>query len=383
MLIRIVLAWSLFTVLTGLVGLRIAGVTLGGITTLIVIRFLFGAGEAGAYPNIARALQLVSEFRTSGAGLGLDVGPTDGRPHAFGVDAARCRNRLDAALGSLAICICDVRRGRSRMVRVFAWSFRDRPEDNLQTNQAERELIAAGRGAAVKHGNIPWATLLMNGNLLCLYLMYFCPTYGWYFNITYLPGCLETRYDVAPTSLVRALYKGGPLWLGAAGCILGGFLTDRLLRGGVSRRWSRRLPGMLGHLLCAGCCLAAAFAPTAFWFFLAISLAAFFNDLMMGSTWAICQDVGARHTAVLAGFMNTAGSLGAAAAGWFSGLILERHLHAQAVVAAVNVETLPEELKRAALIDGYSANLMVFAMVYLVAALCWFGINAEKSLPGD
>jgi ACS family glucarate transporter-like MFS transporter len=213
--------------------------------------------------------------------------------------------------------------------------------------------------------------------------MYFCATYGWYFNITYLPGCLETRYDVAPTSLVGALYKGGPLWLGAAGCILGGYLTDRLFRGGISRRWSRRLPGMLGHLLCAGCCLAAAFAPTAFWFFLAISLAALFNDLMMGSAWATCQDVGGRHTAVLAGFMNTAGSLGAAAAGWFSGLILERQLHAQAVMAAVTVETLPEELKRAALVDGYSTNLMVFAGVYLIAALCWFGIDAEKTLPSD
>src|SRR5262249_30242042 len=56
-LIRIVLWWSFFTALTGLAGWQIAGVTLGGLAFLTFIRFLFGAGEAGAFPNITRALQ--------------------------------------------------------------------------------------------------------------------------------------------------------------------------------------------------------------------------------------------------------------------------------------------------------------------------------------
>src|SRR5207237_2438945 len=54
-LIRIVLWWSLFTVLTGLVW-KTGFLFLGGVGLLIVIRFLFGMGEAGAYPNITRAL---------------------------------------------------------------------------------------------------------------------------------------------------------------------------------------------------------------------------------------------------------------------------------------------------------------------------------------
>ncbi len=56
-LLRIVVWWSLCTALTAVVGLRIGGLTLGGLGTLVVLRFLFGAGEAGAYPNITRALQ--------------------------------------------------------------------------------------------------------------------------------------------------------------------------------------------------------------------------------------------------------------------------------------------------------------------------------------
>src|SRR5262249_50237533 len=46
-LIRIVLWWSFFTVLTGLVGLTMGGVVLGGFWTMLVVRFLFGIGEAG------------------------------------------------------------------------------------------------------------------------------------------------------------------------------------------------------------------------------------------------------------------------------------------------------------------------------------------------
>src|SRR5205085_3151064 len=41
--IRIVLMWSLFTALTGMVS---------GLLWLLIIRFLFGVGESGTYPNI-------------------------------------------------------------------------------------------------------------------------------------------------------------------------------------------------------------------------------------------------------------------------------------------------------------------------------------------
>src|SRR4051794_29268150 len=55
-LIRIVLWWSAFTMLTGLTGVTFGGAVIVGFWTLVLIRFLFGIGEAGAYPNITRAL---------------------------------------------------------------------------------------------------------------------------------------------------------------------------------------------------------------------------------------------------------------------------------------------------------------------------------------
>ena len=380
-LLRIVMAWSLFTALTGLVGMQVAGVTLGGLSTLWLVRFLFGAGEAGAYPNIARAIHNWYPAQERGAAQGL-VWMT-----------GRLMGGLTPLLWMLLVAGT---RWTSPLVHwrgafwlfglfgvawcfIFAWRFVDRPEDHPDVNEAERAHIAAGR-THVDHAGVPWGRLLLNPRLWCLYLMYCCATYGWYFNITYLPGCLESRYSVERDSVIGALYKGGPLWLGAIGCLLGGFLTDRLLRQGVGRRWSRRLPGLVGHLSCAGCCLAAAYAPTAFSFFLMISLAAFFNDLMMGSAWATCQDIGRRHTAVLAGCMNMAGSAGAAAAGWFSGTILQYYLQVQSQLAGVEVAELPSVLKHAAHVQGYTANLLIYAVIYLVAAVSWLGVDPECAL---
>jgi MFS transporter, ACS family, glucarate transporter len=381
-LIRIVVWWSLFTAITGLVGWRIAGLTLGGLTTLTVVRFLFGAGEAGAYPNIARALHnwFPAHERGSAQGWvwmsGRLMGGLTPLIWMLLVSGTQWTSPLVGwrtafwLFGLMGVGWCFL----------FAWRFRDRPEQHPKTNDAERKLIAAGRVAGSEHANIPWLRIFGSGHLVWLYLMYFCATYGWYFNITYLAGCLETRYGVPPTSVIGSIYKGGPLWLGAAGCLLGGYLTDGMLRRGVSRRWSRRLPGMTGHLLCAGCCVAAAYMPNAFGFFLAISFAAFFNDLMMGGAWATCQDVGGRYTAILAGCMNTVGSLGAASAGWFSGAILNRYLNAHALAAGMEVETMSAAVKQAALSEGYTANLLVFAAIYLVAAVSWFGINPDRGV---
>jgi predicted MFS family arabinose efflux permease len=269
---------------------------------------------------------------------------------------------------------------------VFALRFRNRPDQHFGVNDAERAIIAAGRETqAVAAGDVPWSAVLFNRNLVCLYLMYFGITYGWYFNMTYLPACLETRYGVEPTSVIGSLLKGGPLWLGAVGCLLGGYLTDGLYRRGMRLRWARRLPGFVGLVLCAGCYLAAAEMPTALSFAVAISLAAFCNDLVIGGAWATAQDVGGRHTAVVAGCLNTAASAGAAVAGWMSGRVLEYFLEAKAAATGVTVETMSEPARTAALVNGYETNLLIFAAVTSVSAVVWLGADAEKPLerPGE
>ena len=76
------------------------------------------------------------------------------------------------------------------------------------------------------HAGIPWGKILLSGNLWVLCLMYFCAAYAWYFNINYLHIFLQEQYDVPRDSALGAIYKGGPLWMGAMACLAGGFLSD-------------------------------------------------------------------------------------------------------------------------------------------------------------
>src|SRR5436853_3463528 len=67
-LIRIVLWWSIFTALTGTI-YPTPGSTLA-FGLLFAVRFLFGIGEAGAYPNIARAFHNWFPYQERGSAKG-------------------------------------------------------------------------------------------------------------------------------------------------------------------------------------------------------------------------------------------------------------------------------------------------------------------------
>ncbi len=218
--------------------------------------------------------------------------------------------------------------------------------------------------------------------------MYFCMSYGWYFNLNYLPSYLDQQFGVSDKDLLGSLYKGGPLIFGAAGCLLGGFLTDRAIRRSGDRRWGRRVFGMFGHTLCIPCYLYCLIAPSAWSFALAIALSGFFNDLAMGSAWAACQDVGRKHAAIVAGCMNTVGNLGGFVATVATGLILKGAQHAYEVGHGLAADALSDKanagLLKDALLPGYNLNFIIFAVIYVAAVLLWLGIDATKPvLPED
>jgi MFS family permease len=373
-LLRIVLWWSVFTALTGTVGLEVGGVVFGGLLLLIVIRFLFGMGEAGAYPNITRALHNWFPFPERG----------------FAQGTVWMSGRLMGGLTPLVWLLLVVVIGLSwrttfwmfgglglAWCACFALWFRNRPEEKPGVNAAELHLIQAGRADEEGHAGVPWKKLLTSTNLWLLCLMYFCGSFGWYFNITYLPDFLKQR-GVEDDAL-GAVYKGGPLWLGAVACLVGGWLTDWFIRRTGNRKWGRRLFGLIGHGICALCCFSLIFAyHSPFLFFVAISLAAFFNDLTMGPAWATCQDIGKRYAAIVAGCMNTIGNLGGALAGWLTGLIVNYTLEGYAASLGRSVAKLTPAEKVAGQLPGFQINFALFAAAYVVAALLWLRIDSTR-----
>jgi len=399
-LIRIVLWWSVFTALTSLTGKYFLAMQFG-FWALVAVRFLFGMGEAGAYPNITRALHNWFPFQQRGlaqgavwmAGRGMGgLTPLLWLLLVEGIATTTVLDNGDEVTTRITDPVFSSWRAAFWLFggigltwcALFAWWFRNRPDQKESVNEAELKLIRSGQqGAEAGHADTPWFKLLTDRNLWALCLMYFCASYAWYFNINYLPTCLEEQYGIRGGNVLGAIYKGGPLWMGAVACLLGGFLTDWFIRRTGDRKWGRRWFGLIGHGLCAVCYLACAEARSAVGFFLAISFAAFFNDLTMGAAWATCQDIGRRYSATVAGCMNTIGNAGGAVGTFMVGFLLARavtayeHSHALSIAALNDPDVAKQALKDAHL-AGYHLNLLTFAGVYFLAAILWFFIDATR-----
>ena len=146
-LLRIVIWWSMFTALTGVVGLKIGTYMVGGLGTLVALRFLFGAGEAGAYPNITRAVHnwFPSDQAATAQGWIWMSGRLMGglTPMIWTLlvvgtawtPALVTWRGAFALFGLIGIAWCVA----------FAWFFRDHPHDHPSVNAAEQIEIERGR----------------------------------------------------------------------------------------------------------------------------------------------------------------------------------------------------------------------------------------------
>ena len=136
-LTRIVVWWSVFTALTG---------AAWGLPALLVIRFLFGAGEAGAYPNAARVMSRwfpagergrVQGIMLTTAQLGAVAAPTAA---AYLIAGAGWRWAF-VAFGAVGVL----------WAIGFWWWFRDDPAEHPSVNVAEVSVIRAGAVLPPRH----------------------------------------------------------------------------------------------------------------------------------------------------------------------------------------------------------------------------------------
>ncbi len=381
-LLGIVAWWSICTASTALVGWRVGGVLLCGLGGLVVLRFLFGAGEAGAYPNITRALHNWFPIRQRATAQGFIwmsgrvVGGLTPLLFTLLVTGTVWTAPLTTWRGSFVLlgavgCV---------WCAGFALWFRNRPAEHPRVNVSELAQIEAGQPPPVSHAAVPWRAFGRSANLWLLCGMYFCLNVGWCFHLTYLPSYLPYRYHLAKGSMLGAFYSGGPLWLGAVGCLLGGLAADRLLRRTSNPDRVRRRICAVCLVLAALSWLAAIYAANVHLFVLAVSLTAFFNDLTMPSAWAVCQNIGGRFAGVAAAWMNTIGTLGSAAAVWLTGVLVEQSLAVRAVTIGAAAEKLPASESYLASLAGYDRAFVVYAVAYLLAAACWWWIDPTRGV---
>jgi MFS family permease len=318
-LCRIVLCWSLFTALTGLVwkfsldsGYVIAigwwgneiPLVFNSLMLLVIIRFLFGAGEAGAYPNIARALRNWFPYRRRGLAQGClwMCGRWGGAiaPALVSVFALGFGWRgAFVAFGVLGML----------WVIAFAYFFRDSPAEHPGVNDAERAVILGEARESAAPPPLSWKAMLKSPTLWCLSLMYFCSNAGWCFFITWDEEYYKNVLHLDGTALSVA--SGAPLFFGGIACLLGGLGTDRMVRI-LGRRWGRTLQGLVSYAL-GGLFFVFALAAQEPWIaVLCLCTASFLKDFAMAVSWSTCIDIGHRYSGTVAGFMNSIGNMGTA-----------------------------------------------------------------------
>ena len=291
-LTRIVVWWSVLTSLTGLAW---------GLASLLVVRFLFGVGEAGMFPATARAFGrwLPRGEQGRAFGLALMTAALGGALSQPLVVALLARTSWRVAFGVF---------GSVGLVWAIGWWrwFRDEPGEHPAVNPTELGLIVAGRGEIFHHESVPWGTVVRNPTLRALCLMYAAAIYGWYFYITWLPTYLlrARGFDLSQVGWLASL----PLLSIAGGVFLGGWATD-LLAHRLGARRGRRLAGLTGFPLAAAAAVAAILTPSpslSAWLFAA---AAGLAALGVAPGWAVSVEVGGAHAGVVSGAMNMFGSL--------------------------------------------------------------------------
>ncbi len=293
----IVVWWSAFTSLTAFAW---------SAASMMVIRFLFGVGEAGAFPIATRSL---SRWMLPG-----ERGFAQGITHAG--------SRLGAAMTPpLVVWIITRYNWRAAFVTfgimgvlwAIAWFFyyRDTPDDHASTNAAERDLIRSStKGARLVGAAVPWRKILSNSGLWYLAAMYFCYNY-----------CLSTYLDWFPTYLHQyrgydlkrmGFYASLPLLAGTVGDLAGGWISDIILRRTSNVKLSRRVVAIGGFLLAAAGIIPATLTTDpqtcVTW-----SCIGFFGlEITVGISWAIPLDIGGDCAGSVSSVMNMCGNIGGA-----------------------------------------------------------------------
>jgi sugar phosphate permease len=337
----IVIWWSTFTAATALTW---------SAASMLVCRFLFGVGEAGAFPIATRSLSRWI--------LPAERGFAQGITHAGA--------RLGGAITPVFVVMLILHFGWRAPFFVFAligvlWAvgwfiyYRDHPDEHAGANEAERQLIASALGSApasARPGAVPWRQLLGSPQMWTLSAMYFCYAYSIGIFLTWFPKYLNDARSFNLTEM--GLYASLPLMAGVGGDIAGGWISDHILKRSGNLKLARRLVAITGFLIAAAAMPLAVFADAPLvsvaWF----ALAVFGLELTVGVSWAVTLDIGGNYAGSVSAIMNTCGNIGGALASVATGYIVTH--------------------------SGWTPAFLVLAALSLIAAILFLRIDASKRI---
>ena len=308
--------------------------------SLLVIRFMFGIGEAGSSPC---STGVISRWFEKG-----EVGKAQGYVWAA--------SRMGGALTPFVVIPVMVTVGwRSAfyllgalgIVWAVVWWLFYRDVREISGNSLIRENSSTGAAEGLR-----WSAVLCNGQFWLLCGMYFFYAFGSWFFFSWFPTFMELGRGFDKTELTYAVAV--PFIMSMMGNIAGGHLTDKLThRYGV--KIGRKALGSSSLAISAVCMFLAAFIPGKMAVFVFLSLCFGIFDLMLPSAWALCIDLGKQQAGTLSGAMNTAGNIGGFCCGILFGQLVQDS-------------------------GDYNLPLYMIALMLIVSAVLFAFINPEKPI---
>jgi sugar phosphate permease len=293
--------WSAAAVLTG---------AALGMASLFSARLLLGLGEAGAFPVASRGMQLW--FPRS------ERGRIQGTTHFFSRLAVAVTpfvaGSILLAFGWRAIFYIFGSLGVIWSI-VFAWYYRNRPEEHRSVNHAElaqiRGLNPDGsiRRLVTTRVPAPWKRILGSPNMWFIAAGYCCFFFGTNFYLTWYPTYLREYRHLTLQAL--GMIGSVPLFAGMAGDLVGGSLSDLMFKRTGKARFARSIVAAPGFLLSGIFLIPAAMTESAWTSVLCLATSFFFLEFVIGPAWAVPMDVGGQFSGTVTGVMNMAGALAA------------------------------------------------------------------------
>lgn len=338
-LMRIVIWWSVFTILTGLAS---------GFYFLIIVRFLFGAGEAGAFPTvsvaIARWFPAVERARIQSiVWMGSRLG---------GALAPILSIQLAESFGWRGVFYLFGTLGLIWAAYWYFW-FRDEPREMAGITEEEVKLIEETRSVkSINHSILPLKTILKNANIWALMGMYHCLLYGAYFYMSWMPKYLQNGRGIPKEDLGWMVSL--PFVLGMAGCLIGGFASDYFVKKrGLT--FGRRYVGMFGLVMAGVCMIAGSYTENINVAIVLLGLGLAFKDFTLPVSWSAATDIGGHQAGSVTGTMGLAGQLGSAIMATAFGFIL----HAT---------------------GSYEIPVRIIGVIVILGGFLWLKIDANQPL---
>jgi MFS family permease len=346
-LTRISIWWSAFTALTGMCL---------GFYSLVVCRFLFGAGEAGAYPNAARVISRWFPRSERGRVQGL----LQTTALVGGAGAPVCAAYLIAAVGWRATFVLFGATGVVWAITFYRW-FRDSPDHHPRVNALELETIGWEPASGPAHVAVPWNKVLASPGILLLAAIMTCGSFNSYVYFSWFPKYLQSGREVSAET--AGWLASMVLALAALGTLSGGVAADAILRRWPRPTLVRRVVGCSAYSISAVLLVWAVQcdSPQATALLAASSIMA--AHLTIPTWWSCAIEISGRHIGALFGLMNGTGVIGAMSSQFMFGSFADWR-QSQGYMGR----------------DQWDPAFLIVAAVLMVAAVCWAFVDTSQAI---